>query len=297
MPSQSEIRQQIADQIVDALSCGDVPPWRKPWTNDPNAGLPANVSSGNRYRGVNPILLEISRMKQGFESKWWATYRQIQQLGESVCKGQKGTSIIFYKKYKVTKPDPKTCEEKEESIQVLRYFTVFNVEQTTGLKHLKVGFSNSNDIPIADRYREAQALIESIGPDIRHGGNRAYYSPANDRIQLPFIRQFESESEYFHTTFHELIHWSGASNRLNRNELSYGFEELVAEIGACFTSTEVGIPVTEDLSNVKSYLGCWLKAIKTEPQFIFKAASHASKAADYLLAFQPSVKPEAVPAA
>ena len=286
MANPKEIRQHISQQIVDALKSGDTLPWRQPWCNDPNAGLPTNAVSTNRYSGVNPILLEISRMRQGFQSKWWATYRQIQQLGANVKRGEKGTQITFFKSI-VVKKQTTAGEEREETVPLLRAYYVFNVEQTDGLEHLRVGNGDS-PTDINDPHDEAEALIDATGADIRYGGNRAFYSPTDDYIQLPMRSQFADANDFYSTATHELVHWSGAPHRLNRSELSYGFEELVAEIGSCYTCTEIGIPASDDLSRVTSYVQSWLRAMQNDPGFIFKAASHASKAADYLLAFRQS---------
>jgi antirestriction protein ArdC len=286
MPNPTEIRQEISQQIVDALKSGDTLPWRKPWLNDPNAGLPTNAVSANRYSGVNPILLEISRMRQGFQSKWWATYRQIQQLGANVNGGEKGTRITFFKSITVKKQKT-TGEEREKTIPLLRTYYVFNIEQTNGLDHFRVG-SGDCTTDIGDCHDEAEAMIDATGADIRYGGNRAFYAPATDHIQLPLRSQFPDVNDFYGTATHELVHWSGATNRLNRSELSYGFEELVAEIGACYTCCEVGIPASDDLSGVTSYVQSWLRSMQNDPGFIFKASSHASKAADCLLSFRQS---------
>ena len=291
MPSPKEIRKNISQQIVDALELGDTLPWRQPWYNDPNAGLPTNAVSTNRYSGVNPILLEISRMRQGFQSKWWATYRQFQQLGANVNRGEKGTQITFFKSIVIKNPNM-TGEEREETFPLLRTYHVFNVEQTDGLEHLRVGHGDNTDI--GDCHDEAEALIDATEADIRYGGNRAFYSPTDDYIQLPMRSQFADANDFYSTATHELVHWSGAPHRLNRSELSYAFEELVSEIGACYTCTEIGTPASDDLSRVTSYVQSWLRAMQSDPGFIFKAASHASEAADYLLAFCQSPVEEPV---
>ncbi|MAX35758.1 MAG: hypothetical protein CME33_04220 [Gimesia sp.] len=286
MPSTKEIRQNISQQIVDALKSGNTLPWRQSWSNDPNVGLPTNAVSANRYSGVNPILLEISRMNHGYQSKWWGTYKQIQQLGANVKRGEKGTAITFYKNIPV-KNQKVAGEEREETIPLLRIYHVFNVEQTDGLDHLRVGHGDSTT-DMDDSHDEADALIDATEADIRYGGNRAYYSPTTDHIQLPMRNQFPNVNDFYSTATHELVHWSGASHRLNRSELSYAFEELVAEIGSCYICCEVGVPASDDLSGVTSYVQSWLREMKNDPSFIFKAASHASKAADYLLAFRQS---------
>ena len=286
MPTSKEIRQNISQQIVDALNSGDTLPWRQPWSNDPNVGLPRNAVSANRYSGVNPILLEISRMRQGFQSKWWGTYKQIQQLGANVKRGEKGTAITFYKKIPV-KDQKTTDEERDKTVPLLRTYHVFNVEQTDGLDHLRIGYGDSTT-DMDNHHQEADALIDATEAEIRYGGNRAFYSPSTDHIQLPMRNQFDDANNFYSTATHELVHWSGAAHRLNRTELSYAFEELVAEIGSCYTCTEIGIPTSDDLSGVTSYVQSWLRAMQNDPSFIFKAASHASKAADFLLSFHQS---------
>lgn len=285
MPTQHELRQQISQQIYDALKSGDVPPWRRGWLNDPCAGFPSNAHTKARYSGINPILLAISAFRKGYQSKFWGTYKQFQQLGANVQRGEKGTAITFFKLLTVNKNDKATGEDREEKIPLLRTYFVFNVEQTDGCDHLRVG-QGDNHINIGDRHDEAEALMDATGADIRYGGNRAYFSPTTDHIQLPMRSQFPDMNEFYLTAMHELTHWSGAIHRLNRKELSYGFEELVAEIGAAYTCTEIGIPITENMTGVQSYLNGWLSSIKEDPSFIFKASSHASKAADYLLSFR-----------
>ena len=285
MSSPTELRQQISQQIYDALKTGDVPPWRRGWLNDPCAGFPTNAATKARYSGVNPILLSISGFAKGYQSKFWGTYKQFQQLGANVCHGEKGTAITFFKLLTVNKNDKATGDDREKKIPLLRTYYVFNVEQTDGCDHLRVGNDDTGH-DIADRHDEAEALMSATNANIRYGGNRAYFSPTTDHIQLPMRSQFPDMSEFYLTAMHELTHWSGAEARLNRKELSYGFEELVAEIGAAYTCTEIGLPITENMTGVQSYLDGWLSSIKEDPSFIFKASSHASKAADFLLSFR-----------
>tara|TARA_R110002111_G_scaffold18931_1_gene46177 strand:+ start:29925 stop:30812 length:888 start_codon:yes stop_codon:yes gene_type:complete len=295
MPTPKEIRQNISQEIVNALNSGDTLPWRQPWSNDPNVGLPRNAMSTNRYSGVNPILLEISRMRQGFQSKWWGTYKQIQQLGANVKRGEKGTAITFYKNIPV-KNQKTVSDEPEKNVPLLRTYHVFNVEQTDGLDHLRIGYGDSTT-DMDNHHQEADALIDATEAEIRYGGNRAFYSPSTDHIQLPMRNQFDDANNFYSTATHELVHWSGAAHRLNRTELSYAFEELVAEIGSCYTCCEVGVPASDDLSGVTSYVQSWLRAMQNDPSFIFKAASHASKAADFLLSFRQSpVESQLIPA-
>ena len=283
MPTQNELRQQITDQIIAALNSGGLPPWRKPWRDDANSGTHTSLSTGQWYRGVNQILLQLSAMKHNFQSRWWGTYRQIQQCGAHVCRGEKGTKIVLYKPVKRTRID-RQGDEVEETIPILRQFTVFNAEQTSGLEEYRVGFAQPQQ-DATERYEQAEAAVAATGADIRHGGSRAFYKPHGDYIQLPYQHQFESPEAYWETAFHELVHWSERPHRLDLNpSRDYAMGELVAEMGACFIASELNIP-NSNTTNHAAYLKGWLQAMQNDPKFIFKASSQASKAADYVLHF------------
>jgi len=213
MPTQNQIRQQITSQIVEALKSGDLPPWRRPWALDRNAGAPANVISKKRYRGINPLILQVASMKHSFQSKWWATFRQWKELGGSVMRrpdnvprGKWGTNIVFWKPITKTETDA-NGEEQEETFFLLKTYTVFNVDQVEGdhLDHLRVGHVDAklDAEEVQERFDRADEAIEATGADVRHGGNRAYYSLDGDYIQMPFRHQF-SLPEYYETAFHEL---------------------------------------------------------------------------------------------
>ena len=161
MPSQNEIRERITNTIVESLKSGGLPPWRRPWAADPNAGFPVNVVSKKKYRGINPLLLEIAAMRHGLKGKWWATYNQWKELGGQVMKrpdnvpsGEWGTAIIFWKPLKIT--DEKEDGDEEKTIFMLRTYTVFNIDQVEGehLDHLRVGHTIINANPV-DTYEEA----------------------------------------------------------------------------------------------------------------------------------------------
>ncbi len=298
MSSQNEIREKITKTIIEALTKGGLPPWRMPWRNDPNAGCPANIVSKNKYRGINPLLLQIAGMRHGFQSKWWATFKQWQELGGQVMRrpddvppGEWGTSIIFYKPLQIVEKD-EDGKEKEKTIYMMRTYTVFCIDQVQGnLDHLRVGNSINNTDCIT-RYENADQVIASTGADIRYGGNRAFYNRLGDYIQVPLREQFNA-SEYYETIFHEIVHWSEKRLDWNRKENGYAMGELIAEIGSCYIATEIGIPITENLPNHASYLQNWLKAMKSDHKFIFQASSQASKAADYIMSFSQVEQPEA----
>jgi antirestriction protein ArdC len=286
MQTQNDIRSSITSTIIDALKNGGLPPWRKPWSNDPNApGLHTSMSTGNPYRGINQLLTQVSAMRQGFKSKWWGTFNQIKQNGASVSRGQKGTHVVLFKKIERERVD-EAGDEVKDNFFVMREFTVFNAEQTTGLEQFRIGFAKPQNNSV-ERYENADAVIDTSGADIRYGGNEAFYNPPGDFIQLPHRHQFESPEAAYETTFHELTHWSEHVSRLkwNRADEGYAMGELIAEMSACLMMAELGLPTSTNLQNHASYLKHWLDGMAGDSKFIFKAASQASKAVDYLLSF------------
>lgn len=296
MPSQNEIRESITQQIIDALTQGTTP-WRRPWRHSKNAGLPTNVSSKRRYTGVNPLILEISRIRKGLQSKWWATYRQWQQLGTHVRRGEKGTQIIFFKPIVVEKNKDANGNQVEKTIPLLRTFTVFNADQVEGMEHLRVGYGDDTDsVEPEVSFEQADELVENSGADIRFGAN-AFYDSRNDYIQMPHKHRFDGPT-YYETLFHEMAHWTEHPTRLNvqrtDEQNAYAMGELVAEIGSCFVCTELGIPLAEGLENHAAYVSGWLKALANDHSAIFRASTQANRITDYLLAFQtsPAEKPE-----
>ena len=286
MQTQNQIREQITNQLIDAIKSGTIP-WRRPWSSDSNApGLHTSMSTGSPYRGINQLILMASTARQNFKSKWWGTFNQIKQNGASVSRGQKGTQIVLFKKIERERVD-ETGDEVKDSFFVMKTFTVFNAEQTTGLEQFRVGFAKPQNNPV-ERYENADAVIDATGADIRYGGNEAFYNPPGDFIQLPHRHQFESAEAAYETTFHELTHWTEHPSRLNwdRPNEGYAMGELVAELGSCLMMAELGLSITTELH--AAYLDHWLQQIENDPKYIFKAASQASKAVDYLLSFSRS---------
>lgn len=301
MLSQSQIRQQITDQIVAALQQGTAP-WRKPWTTDPNVGQPCNAATSRNYRGVNPLILQIAADQKGFTSRHWATFNQWKQLGcrvkrrpTNVAAGKWGTEIVLCKPL-LKKEVDESGEESLQSYSLLRTFTVFNADQVEGERSERflVGSDISPSDQIDDRFENAEQVIRSTGAEIRFGGNEAFYSPADDYIQMPRREQF-SIPEFYDTLFHELTHWTEHRSRLNWDrsltENSYALGELIAELGSVYLSGELGLPVSDSIPNHASYIANWLCAMKDDTRFIFRAATQASKAADFLLSFNRIPEP------
>jgi antirestriction protein ArdC len=164
MLSQTDLRQNITNTIVEALTSGGLPPWRKMWADDPNApGLHTSLSTGSAYRGINQLLLQIAAMRQGFKSKWWGTFNQIAFNGASVQKGQKATKVVLWKPIQ-RKRTNEQGKDVEDSFLVMREFSVFNCEQTTGLEKFRVGYAKP-DTDSHERHEKADAAIDATGAD------------------------------------------------------------------------------------------------------------------------------------
>ena len=284
MATQAELRNSITQKIVDAVKNG-TPPWRKMWTSIPDPErFPTNLASGNGYRGINTLLLQLEANERNFPVGYWATYNQFQALGQQVRRGEQSTQVVYYKQVKKTRTNDQGKEETT-TFPLLRTWNVFNISQTDG--PLADKYLSLPTIPTAidDGHDEFFNVIEATGADIQYGGNRAaYYRSPLDQIQIPKRDQFEDFSSFADTLSHEAVHWSGAKHRLAR-ELTYAQEELVAEIGASFLLQSTGVPHPH-LDNSASYVASWLKAIEGEDaRFIFKAASLASTAVDFIMGF------------
>ncbi len=304
MANQNQIREQITNTIIAALESGSLPPWRRPWRS--NNSVQRNIISKRAYRGLNPILLDLASQTHGFTSHWWGTFQQIKNLKGRVLPrpshvppGRWGTQICFWTP--VTKTDrDENGDETEDRFFVLRMYTIFNADQTEGLAHLCAEQAEGTG-PLTIDYLPAEEALEAatcgMGISLRYGGGRAFYDSKRDCIQMPSKATFESLNEYYATAFHECVHATEHPSRLDWSrkikENSYGFGELIAELGGVYVCRELNVPSSEDLSNHTAYLASWLRGMKGDPRFIFLASAQASKAASYILDF--SRKPEDVP--
>jgi antirestriction protein ArdC len=295
--TQTEIREEITAKIMASLEKGDQI-WRKPWTLDPNCGLPQNLASKRRYRGINTLLLELSALENRWRSQWWGTFKQFKEFGASVRKGEKGTGIVFYRKIEVD--DDKSKTGKKE-IFLMRFYTVFNLEQVNDKegklkKYMPLPAEELAEIEKHPDYAESDRIVAATGADIRYGGNKAvYYGPTGaefpkhtggDFIQMPSSRQFPDQKEFHEVRFHELVHWSEIRRQWKG---SYAMGEIVAEMACCYLSRAAHIPMSDDVSNHAKYVKSWLKKMKDDPKWIFRAANEASKATDYILHFSQDV--------
>lgn len=269
----------VTEQILNQLRNGVVP-WRKPW----KAELPCNLISGKEYRGINPFLLA----SQGYGSKYWLTFNQASKLGGSVRKGEKSSIVTFWnigEEKLVTNSEGITRKQKPF---LLRYYRVFNVEQTEGIAD-KLGLGNASPrVPSIDACEKIFASMPHA-PTIEQD-SRAWYRPSTDSIGMPSINSFFSSEEYYSTLFHEMTHSTGHASRVGREGIeqlntfgseSYSKEELIAEMGAAMLCGVTGIsPAT--IPNSAAYIQCWINKLKGDSKLLVSAASQAQKAADYI---------------
>lgn len=269
------IYTEITQSIIEQLEQGAAP-WIKPWKADSSADK--NLVSQKPYQGINRLLLGMSSMVRGFSIPVWASYKQWEAIGANVKKGEKGTKIVFYSP--VSKENKQTGDV--EKYAVLKTYFVFNAAQVEGIDIVPAETAEAEFTAV----ELAEQRIIKTGAAISHGGDAAFYMPSADRIQLPNKSAFNSEANYYATAFHELAHWTGSKNRLDRDldkgrfgNPAYAFEELVAEMSAAFLCSDYGIQ--GELRHA-GYIGHWLKALREDSKAVFKAAALAQKAADYL---------------
>ena len=270
----------VNEIIIKQLEQGTIP-WKQPWKN---TGLPRNLVTQRPYRGVNYLLLNALN----YPFNEFLTFKQVQDLGGRVKKGEHA-HLITYWVWHEEKSDTPRLDVKAKAIPSLRYYFVFNLDQTTGIAERTVSLESKNKIPLAT----CMSVIENMPnrPKILHNENEASYDIATDIVNMPKAEVFESEEAYFHVLFHELIHSTGAEERLNRKELmamggrdseTYAIEELTAEIGASYLSSYCEI-LTEDFKNNTAYIQHWLGRLKSDKRFIIYASAAAQKGTDYIL--------------
>ena len=282
----NSLYQQITDKIIAELEQGRVP-WVQPWANvRAPIGLPKNAPTGRAYSGVNVLILWIACMERGFGTQNWLTFRQALKIGAHVRKGEKGTTVVYADRFIPYRERVRAEEtgDDPQAIPFLKSFTVFNSDQCDDLP------ADLAPPPPAENLilPEAEALIRATGAEIRIGGHQAFYIPSADYIQVPPPSAYFEPINWHRTVCHELGHWSGAAHRLNRDlsggfgSASYAREELCAEMCGAFVCAALSIVPTVRHAD---YLANWLEVLREDNRAIIRAASAASKAADYLLAF------------
>ena len=289
--------QTITEKIVEQLSQG-VRPWQCPWNATSAFGPPSRPlrSNGKRYSGVNVLVLWLESQLRGFSIPVWITFHQAKEIGGYVKKGEKATTVVYANSFEKTETNADTGEEQKRNIPFLRAYSVFNVDQVTGLpEHFYARQQPSRNLE--ERLDSAEEFFKAFPIEKRYGGNRAYYSPSEDYIQMPPYDSFTSRSSFYATQAHESIHATGSPKRLNREfgkrfgDQQYAFEELIAELGAAYLCADLSI-TPEVMPEHGQYLQAWLSILKADSKALFTAASHASRAVEYLHGLQPEVSSE-----
>ena len=282
-----KVEEIITQRIIEKLEQGTVP-WRKPWAG---GGMPKNFINRKEYRGINPFLLGSA----GYAYPYFLTFIQARQLGGNIKKGSKGMPVIFFKFVEEENEAVRPVWEDSKTVKrfpVLRYYTVFNIEQTEGIDYSGT-IAESPTLNNFQTIQRAESLIQNMQnkPECQEIENRAYYSPIKDLVNMPKREMFESEPAYYSTYFHELTHSTGHSSRLNRKTLAglnafgnhdYSKEELCAEMGAAMLCGHAGIE-NQTIDNSAAYIAGWLNALRSDRRFVIQAAGYAQRAVDYVL--------------
>ena len=289
--SKPDLHAQVTDLIVNAIEQGGATvtmPWQR--SGLPTM-LPSNAHSKASYNGINIVALWSAAMLRGYPYAVWATYRQWAELGAQVRKGEKASSVIFYKEYSV---DADANDTDDNGMRrVARASSVFNVAQVDGFAPAELP-----ELPAITRIANAEALIAASRAEIRHGGDMAFYRTrtsdgSGDFIQMPDERRFQANEDaqrsedYYSVLLHEMTHWTSPSDRCDRQlgkrfgDAAYAMEELIAELGAAFLCAELGITSTPRADHA-GYIAHWLDVMKSDKRAIFTAAARASEAVAFL---------------
>jgi antirestriction protein ArdC len=269
----------ITNKIIEKMKTGQVP-WRKPWKFQP----PRNLVSKRPYHGINLLLLTSNE----FESPYYVTFHQANQLGGRIKKGEHGTPVIFWEQLKVLEKHADNEKEKTKLIPYLQYSTVFNLTQTEGIEAPKDAPQPLSPLAVCEQiiegFTDKPQTVHTLLP-------KAYYQPATDSIHMPAKTSFVSMEAYYATLFHEYVHATGHENRLNRHaqentnfdfgSKDYSREELIAELGSAFLCAEAQID-NSVIDHNTAYLTSWLKVLEEDNKFIVYASAKAGKAVDYI---------------
>jgi len=273
----NDLYNKITSQITELMQQHGSD-WTRPWTS--TSGGPSNALTGDHYKGINTLLLNLKANDRGYKRPYWATFKQWRMKGGNVCKGEKGTLCVFYKPVAIEQPN-----ERLKTVPVMNHFFLFNDDQVEGIEFPEA----EETVSLMDRNHAVDDLLIGTGADIHESGSRAYYSPGKDQISIPPLSAFTSSELFYSTLLHELSHWSGHPTRLDRKEgmqgrfgsSAYAMEELVAELASAFLSIQLKIS-HEPRKDHAQYLNSWLKVLDKDPKAFSTAASKAQGVSDYI---------------
>src|SRR6266550_2094991 len=261
-----DVYERVTSQIVNAIEQG-VSNWRMPWhTSGKFAFSPINVTSKKPYRGINTLCLWAAAQAKGYERGEWATYQQWQERKAQVRKGEKATTVVFWKfaDNGAETDDGDDTPKSGSRLLFTRGYSVFNAAQVDGYTP-----KADPEATQLERIEHAEAFFRNVGADLRHGGNQAYYRPSEDHIQMPPFQAFKENVSYYSTLAHEHTHWTAKAERCDRQlgkrfgDSAYAAEELIAELGAAFTCAHLGLS-TEARPDHAAYIQSWLKVLKAD---------------------------------
>ena len=272
-----DIYQEVTDRIISQLEKGIIP-WHKPWITS-NANLAVSYSTGKPYSLLNQMIL-------GRPGEY-VTFKQCQQEGGKVRKGEKSSIVCFWKF--IDQEDEETHEKKQ--VPFLRYYNVFHIDQCEGIKAKHVQNLPATVKPDAKAESIIANYLQHSGVKLIHQeGDRSFYRPSTDSITLPLMAQFKDVAEYYSTLAHEAIHSTGHQSRLDRlnktaffGSEAYSKEELIAELGASALVSHCGIETSSSFRNNVAYIQNWLQALRNDKRLVVSASGKAEKAVDWIL--------------
>ncbi|WP_407166155.1 ArdC family protein [Bradyrhizobium sp. ORS 111] len=291
--NRASLFDEITDKIIGELEAGRVP-WVQPWATaaaKAPLAVPKNAATGRQYSGINILILWGAVIAHGYPGQSWLTFRQALSLGGNVRKGEHGTTVVYADRFVPDDEKRRARESGEEAatIPFLKRFTVFNAAQCEGLPEDVATIAPPPPPGLIEP--RVEALIRATGIDFRIGGNRAFYAPGSDFVMVPPPHAYFEPINWHRTALHELGHATGHASRLGRDlsgsfgTKKYAFEELIAEMNAAFCCASLGIVPTVRHAD---YIGSWLEVLREDNRAVVRAASQASKAADWILGFLPA---------
>ncbi len=285
----ADVYERITAAIVAQLNQG-TRPWMQPWGAGGSPVRPLR-HSGVPYRGINTLLLWMTAADRGFVSPFWMTYKQAQELGGQVRKGEKSTLVVYAGAIETQEEDANGAQA-ERRIPFMKGYSVFCADQIDGLSdHFYAKAEVPEGALTKERIARVDTYFANTGADIREGGNKAFYSPGRDVIQMPPFSAFVSAEAFATTLAHEGIHWCAPRvgrdlSRYAKDNSERAREELVAELGSVFFAADLGLQI-EPRDDHAAYIQSWVAVLKNDKRAIFQAASLAEKALAYLHGLQP----------
>lgn len=284
-----DVAAEITNLIIAKIEAGTAP-WARSWSAGSGGSRPLRYN-GQAYSGINCLYLWAVGAEAGYASPYWMTYNQAAAFGAQVRCGERGTLSVYFNAVNKTETDASTGEECARLIRFMRHYVVFNAEQIDGLApHFHPAMEGTTVIQPSTRQAAIDAFFAAIPADIRHGGDKAFFSPSQDYIQVPRPSAFKSQDHFASTLAHECCHWSGHPDRLARTfgkrfgDDAYAFEEIVATIGQSFICADLDLPPELHDSHA-SYVDHWLRVLKADKTAIIHASSKAEQAVRFLNAF------------